>query len=75
MEYHNLKLEERGYYTGYDMEVDPTMSNAVASTALHFSISLMPTLLKIYDKVIFFFPLVYFKALNRYFLPTNIKSI
>lgn len=48
---HSLSLESDGYFQGYKINENPGIANSVASAALHFSVSLMPTMLKYYDSV------------------------
>ncbi|XP_014241110.1 uncharacterized protein LOC106661888 [Cimex lectularius] len=49
MESYNLQPLDDGYFQGYDINQDPSIANAVASAALHFSVSLMPTSMKLFD--------------------------
>ncbi|CAH1398171.1 unnamed protein product [Nezara viridula] len=46
---HSLSLDTDGYFQGYKINENPGIANSVASAALHFSVSLMPTMLKYYD--------------------------
>ncbi|KAL1122797.1 hypothetical protein AAG570_003123 [Ranatra chinensis] len=47
---HELMLLRDGYFDDYSISIDPSIANSVATTALHFSLSLMPTHLKVYSE-------------------------
>lgn len=48
---HSISLESDGFFQGYNINENPSVANSVATAALHFSVSLMPTRLKYYDTV------------------------
>uniref|UniRef100_A0A0K8SGF7 Peroxidasin n=3 Tax=Lygus hesperus TaxID=30085 RepID=A0A0K8SGF7_LYGHE len=49
MEAYSLLPREDGYFEGYDINIDPTVANSVASAALHFSVSLMPPVIQLFN--------------------------
>lgn len=51
MDAKKLRLKSDGYFTEYDINKDPSVANSVAAAALHFSVSLMPANMKLYNAV------------------------
>ncbi|BET01861.1 Animal haem peroxidase [Nesidiocoris tenuis] len=49
MEAFSLLPKDEGYFEGYDINVDPTVANSVAAAALHFAVSLMPPVVKLFN--------------------------
>ncbi|XP_073996346.1 uncharacterized protein [Rhodnius prolixus] len=49
MDAKKLRLKSDGYFTEYDINKDPSVANSVAAAALHFSVSLMPANMKLYN--------------------------
>lgn len=46
-----LRPMTSGFYSGYDIDLNPSVANAVATAALWFTASLMPRNMAEYDKV------------------------
>lgn len=54
MEAYSLMPKDEGYFEDYDINIDPTVANSVAAAALHFSVSLMPPVIKLFNLVRYF---------------------
>lgn len=55
-----MELEREEYFTGYNMNINPGVANAIGTTALYFFISLMPRALNVFDKVL----VVYYRLIQ-----------